>query len=357
MLLYITAEDVFGDAAPRPRGPRRASAPPATLSALYDAGMRHHARPAALRYREGAALQAVPDWKLDRLVIRIALYGREKLGLEPGTRAVVFGRPGWLWPAAEFAIQGFGATAVGIEHAAPDATLAAALGDADPKFVVATDAASAARLLELRRQGGVPRITLVAEGPDGSGEMLPLGQLLELGGTLDTPERAQAFRMLCRSVPAESEALWHVSARGTERLTHAQAIERVAARLRARPTAPGDVVYLRPPSATLSARLSLCALVGDGRSETALGSEAATSEEVARLRPHGLQVDAAWVESSCRGLGARWPAGLDLWRARRRIRERLGDRLRWVETERPVDEATTAALAAVGIDSFVEEQG
>src|SRR4029453_8737987 len=108
MLLYITAEDVLGSA-PEPRGPGRLQGVPATLGALYDRGMRQHARRAVLHCAE---LGAVPDWKLDRLVIRIALYGREKLGLEPGARAAVFGRPGWLWTAVECAVQGFGATAV-----------------------------------------------------------------------------------------------------------------------------------------------------------------------------------------------------------------------------------------------------
>src|SRR4029453_19579566 len=104
MLLYITAEDVLGSA-PEPRGPGPLQAVPATLGALYDRGMRHHARRVVLQCAE---LQAAPDWKLDRLVIRIALYGREKLGLEPGTRAVVFGRLGWLWPGPGGAGRGVG---------------------------------------------------------------------------------------------------------------------------------------------------------------------------------------------------------------------------------------------------------
>jgi len=352
MLLYITAEDVLGSA-PEPRGPDPLQGVPATLGALYDRGMRHHARRAVLQCAE---LQAAPDWKLDRLVIRIALYGREKLGLEPGTRAVVFGRLGWLWPAAEFAVLGFGAAAVGIEHDVPDDALVAALREAAPRFVVATDTASAKRLLELRANHLAPRIPLIAaDGGAPAGEALALGQLLELGGTLDTPERAQAFRMLCRRTPPEAEALWHASARGIEKLSHARAIERVAIRLRARPPERGDLVYLQPRSVTLASRLALAAYVGDGLTETALGSDGAMGDEVARLRPHGLRVGAEWLEAACRGCGPRWPAALGRRGARRRLQQRLGDRLRYVETERRVDEATAGAVAAVGIDLVVEQ--
>ena len=100
MLLYITVEDVLGAEEPERSGPRSLAAPPRTLAGLYDHGLRHHERKAVMLWPDGHGFEPVPDWKLDRTVIRIALYCREKLGLEPGSRAVVFGRLGWLWPAA-----------------------------------------------------------------------------------------------------------------------------------------------------------------------------------------------------------------------------------------------------------------
>jgi hypothetical protein len=350
MLLYITAEDVFGDeAAPQRRGPRPLHSIPATLAALYDMGMRHHVRAAAMLWPEADALAPVPDWRLDRLVIRIALYSREQLGLEPGTRAAAFGRLGWLWPAVDFAAQGFGAAAVGLEHDLGDDDVAAVLREADPRVVFATDTASAARLLALRARDRLPRATLVGAGAGASqGEMLPLERLLELGGTLDTAERAQAFRLMCRRVEPAAEAVWHASSRGLERLTHAGAMERVAARLRELPAAAGDVAYLQAPRATLGGRLALAAFVGDGHTTAALGRDAAAEDDVRRLRPHGVRAAAEWLEQTCAGLGPRWPGRLDRRGAGRRLAERLGDRLRWVETERGVDEATAAALAALG---------
>src|SRR5262245_23937191 len=96
MVLYITAEDVFGDEATPSSGPRPLHTIPPTLSALYDMGMRHHVRDASLLWAATNELEPVPDWRLDRLVIRIALYGREKLKLEPGSRAAIFGPLGWI---------------------------------------------------------------------------------------------------------------------------------------------------------------------------------------------------------------------------------------------------------------------
>jgi AMP-binding enzyme len=352
MLLYITAEDVFGDA-PAPGAPRPQPRAPATLAALFDQGMRHHQRRAVLHCAE---LGAVPDWKLDRLAIRIALYCREKLGLEPGSRAAVFGRPGWLWPAVEAAVQGWGATAVGIAHDAPDDVLLQALREAAPRFVVATDALSATRLLELRTRGLAARVPLVAPRPaTPAGEALALELLLELGGTFDTAERAQAFRLMCRLVEPETEALWHVSASGTGRLTHAQAVKLVSAWLRTKPQQQGDVVQLLPTRVTLGLRVALAACVGDGRSEIVLGEDGAAS--AARLRPHGLRASASWLDEACRGCEPRWPAALRRRGSRQRLQHRLGERLRWVEAEGRVDEATARALAAAGVELTAEETG
>jgi hypothetical protein len=354
MLLYITAEDVFGGATPERKGPRPLHTIPPTLSALYDMGMRHHLRRSVLSFAAGPSFESWADWQLDRRVIRVALYSRENLGLEPGTRAAVFGRLSWLWPVVDFAVTGFGATSVGIEHDVADEALVATLREAEPRVVFATDGASASRLQALRSAGRLPPAPLAAEGLDDAPDVVPLERLFELGGTLDTAERAQAFRAVCRGVVPESAALWHAGGSGLVRLTHAQAMERIGARLRANPPRPADVAYVEAPRAALGARLALAAGVGDGFTTTALGSEGRAAEDLGELRPHAMCVGVAWLESACDGRGPRWPAGLDRARARRRLRRSLGDRLRWVETDGPVNEATTRALVAAGVDLSTE---
>ena len=349
VLFYITAEDVFGQPTPGKRGPRPLHTIPATVSGLYDLGMRHHIRGSVLSREAGLGFEAMPDWQLDRLVIRVALYSRENLGLEPGRRAAVFGRLSWLWPVVDFAATGFGAASVGIEHDVSDEALEAVLREAEPRAIFATDAESARRLLALRSAGRLAGGVLVAEGLDDAADgCLSLKRLFDLGGTLDTPERSQGFRAVCRNVSADKEALWHVGAAGIVRLSHAEAMARIGERLRAEPAQPGDVAYLETPRAALGARLALHAFVGDGLTSTTIGREGRASEDIMQLRPHKMLVGAGWLEAACAGRGPRWPAGLDGRQARRRLHEVLGDRLRWVETERLPEGGCATALAAVG---------
>ena len=56
---------------------------------------------------------------------------------------------------------------------------------------------------------------------------------------------------------ATSEALWHVGPGGLTRLTHAEAMERVAPALRDRPAMPGDVALVTGPRVDLATRLAL----------------------------------------------------------------------------------------------------
>ena len=100
-------------------GRARCTPSPRRVAGLFDLGLRHHVRPAAMKWWTDGALEAVPDWRLDRLAIRLALFGRERLGLEPGERVAVLGRLGWLWPVVDFAAMGFGVLPVGLEHDLP----------------------------------------------------------------------------------------------------------------------------------------------------------------------------------------------------------------------------------------------
>jgi hypothetical protein len=348
MLLYITAEDVFGSGSPERRGPRPLHTIPPTLAGLYDLGLRHHVRPAVLTRWEGASLEPVPDWKLDRLAIRLALFARERLGVEPGGRVAVMGRLGWLWPVVDFAAMGFGVTPLGIEHDASDDVLVDALADATPRMAFATDAESAGRLVSLRRSGRLGDATVVAEGLPREDGVLPLGDVLDLAAVLDTAERAQAFRAFSRQVPAENPALWHAGSGGVVRLTHRAAMTVVAEALRSRPALAGDVAYLDAPRVTLRKRLALAAFVGDGHTTTALGREGRAAEDLGALRPHKVVASEAWPAALCDGRGPRWPGGLDRGRAGRRSREAFGGRLRWIEAARLAGD-TAAALDAAGI--------
>jgi acyl-coenzyme A synthetase/AMP-(fatty) acid ligase len=129
---------------------------PDTIGGLYDLGMRHHRRAAVLLRAAGDGFEGIPDWRFDRLVIRLALYARERLRLGSGDRVVVLGRLAWLWPVADLAAIGTGAVPVGLEHDLSDAALAGALRDATPRLSIATDTVSAERLLQARAPRPAP---------------------------------------------------------------------------------------------------------------------------------------------------------------------------------------------------------
>ncbi len=348
MFFYITAEDVFGSDTPR-RAPRPPHPTPDTLCGLYDLGLRHHVRPAVLSCWTDGVQTSFPDWKFDRLAIRLALFGRERLGLEPGQRALVMGPLGWLWPALDFATTGFGVVPVGLEHDASDDAIAAIVAESAPRAAFATDARSAERLVRLRKAGRLGDATVVGEGLSEEDGLVPAARLMDLAAVLDTPERAQAFRAHSRRIAADSVALWHVGPQRVVRLTHREAMAAVAPLLQADEPSEGDVGYIDAPRVTLRKRLAMAALVGDGATTITLGREGGGAAEVVALRPHKLLASESWLGAACEGRGPRWPAALHRAWARRRVAESLGGRLRWVESGSSLAYDTARTLAAAGV--------
>jgi len=349
MLLYITADDVLGSGSPEGRGPRPLHAIPGTLVGLFDLGLRHHVRAAVMRWWKGETLETVPDWTLDRLAIRFALFGRERLGLEPGGRVAVLGPLGWLWPVVDFASMGFGVLPVGLEHDLSDDAVAAVVAEAAPRAAFGTDGPSAARLLRLRRSGRLGGATVVGEGLAEEPGVVPLGSLVDLAAILDTAERAASFRAFSRQIAPASAALWHAGPRGLVRLTHEEAMADVSLDLRSRPARESDVAYVDGPRATLRKRLGIAAFVGDGYTTTILGRDGHAAEDVTALQPNKVVASEPWLAEACRGRAPRWPPVLERRWARRRVQAVLGGRIRWVEVSRAIPDETGRALAAAGV--------
>ena len=243
-------DSLFSEGRAREVTPLRAV--PETLNRLHADAMREHARRSALLVREDAGWNPVPDWRLDRQVIRVALYLRERLGVEPGQRVALLGelRPEWL--IADLATLGLGAVSVAIDPRLQRADLTAALEDAAPRVTFVSSAAL--RMLESLDGRTPPHGQLIALGPAATGSSVTTLQvLLEMGGTLDTPERAQSYRADARSFAPDRPAVRHYREApdgGWERvdLSQGEVIERLRGGWPREPSRSGDVAYVCDPT-------------------------------------------------------------------------------------------------------------
>ena len=180
--------------------------------------------------------------------------------------------------------------------------------------------------------------------------VLPLARVMDLAAVLDTAERAHAFRLVSRQVAPESPAVWHAGAHGVERLTHRAAMARTAPPLRARPAAEGDVAYVDAPPRDPAQAPRPGGLRGrrahhDGagtrgaRRRGRRGSAAAQGAGVGALA--GRRVRRPGLAVAGRRSTAAGPAG--------GCRTGLGGRLRWVEVGSPLADGPARTLAAAGI--------
>ena len=339
VILVGYLDSLFAEGRAREVTPLRAV--PETLNRLHAEAMREHARRSALLVREDGEWNSTPDWRLDRHVIRVALYLRERFGIEPGDRVALLAelRPEWL--IADLAALGLGAVSVAIDPRLRGDELTAVLEDAAPRVTFAS-AGSLSRL-EIFDGRAPPYGELIALDPVATGGAMPLHVLLDMGGTLDTPERAQAYRAKARSFGPDQPAVRdyrRVSDGGWERVDSSQGevIERLRAGWLREPGRSGDVAYVCDPTISPAARLALYAFLGDGYTTTALAPVDWELSDLAALRPTKIVAPAALLAEAVR-------AG----KGRRGIRTALGGRARWIASIDPLDFGLADRLAVVEV--------
>jgi len=251
---------------------------PATLAGLFLGAMRRHDRKAALLQRDGARWRETPDWRLERQVIRLALFLKERGALSPGGRVLIVSRLRPELVVAELAALAQGAAAIVVD---PDETVPYPASQAGAVFVA--DPALRGRI------GEDPHTLVCFDGAIEGGTAFTAA--LDLGGTLDTPERAQSFRSAARAVAPEAKALgWLAASDRAARfdfITQGEAMAAVRAEWSAAPPRKDAVAYLAG-AATLMARLGLLAGIGDGRTSCALGDPAREAADIAELNPHRI---------------------------------------------------------------------
>ncbi len=124
------------------------------------------------------------------------------------------------------------------------------------------------------------------------GRALSWSEALDLGGSLDTAERANAMRALARAVPPDAPALGHaVGANGgvTWRFLSQREVVRRVQRVWARSRiASGDVAYVTGEVPSLATTVAVLAFTADGHTQVVIGAKEEALEEIGMTRPHKI---------------------------------------------------------------------
>lgn len=345
-----------------PLAPGSETSEPENLGLLHLAVERKHDRASVLRWRAGAAgaaWQDAPDWRFHRHAMRIGLYLRERAQLTVGDRVALVCSLRPEWAATQWGALAQGAATAVIDPALPDPELAAQLAALGPRAVF-VEGGAVDRVIACLATTRSTSTVVVLDGDASGGLALTWSEALDLGGSLDTAERANSFRAQARAVPQDTPALaqaWPPGATsgsvGWRFLSHREVVRRVQrVWLRAR-IASGDVAYVAGGAPSLATSIALLAFTADGYTQVVLGSKGNELEEITMTRPHKIIAPVETVRPMVESLSAREPSRLrDLraWLSRARA---LPEVLRSRATRRsdgqsgPRDERGDAASPAL----------
>lgn len=172
----------------------------------------------------------VPDWRADRLSIRVALALREELSIGPGDVVALSMPLSIHWVLVERAVWGLGAATLPLSPVSPEPRF-----ERDVKAVLDTDRWDA---------------------------------LVTRGSVLDTPERASRFRAAARDVPPETVS----SIESGVELRHEDWVRRAERFLTRFPPERGRRNVLEIAEPHVSSRVLLYAGWADGFTTVVLGS-------------------------------------------------------------------------------------
>jgi hypothetical protein len=264
---------------------------PETLGLLHLAVERRHARPSVLRHRVAAAWQDTPDWRFHRHAMRIGLYLRERGQLSSGDRVALLSRLRPEWAIAQWGALTMGAPTAVIDPDMPDADLTGHLASLAPRAIF-VEGASLDRVMASR--AAVPSLsTIVAlDGDATAGATVTWSEALDLGGSLDTAERANAHRARTRAITPETPALGHAAGTNGSVAWHflshrdvVRGVQRTWARAR---IASGDVAYVAGGAPSMSTNIAFLAFTADGYTQVVIGTRESELEEIGMTNPHKI---------------------------------------------------------------------
>ncbi len=240
-----------------------------TLGQIHLTAERSHDRAAVVRRWSGDRWEETPDWRFHRHVLRIALYLDERVGLREGDRVAIVAPLGTEALVADWASVSLGLATVAID---PDATLpqlTAVWRRIAPR--VAFVAGDAADRVSQMPSGTGPERVIVLGGPARTGRDASFSEALDLGGTLDTAERANAFRARVRDVSPDRPMVGFAEHDGAWRfMSQRDVVARLRRRWSSAPPRKGDLAPAPCGTPTLKERIELYGFVGDGLTCTVL---------------------------------------------------------------------------------------
>ena len=341
-----------------------------TLNILVMTAMRAHARPGPFLQHIRNRWKSTPDWRFDRQVIRMGLYLREFVGVEAGDRVAIVSETRREWLVADLATAGLGAISVAIRPTMDPLLLSALLADTAPKAVFVSETALSTVEVAARRLSSIRAIISfdAIVSPNGT---TPMARVIDLAGTLDTPERAQWWRSQARDCTPQSLTLRHYEpgyddSPGYVEMTQGAVRDAVTSHWTDQPAWEGDVAYVASSEMTLPLRLSLYGFVADGYTTVAFGSPEHAADEIATLQPAKIVAPPDFLERTVAQQlaspnGHKNGRGLSSWMrsvetlipaARSRtqrdgVRQALGGRIRWVRPTGQLDQRIAEHLGTV----------
>lgn len=242
-----------------------------------------------LRTRGPGGWVDLPSWRFFRQIVRMGLYLAERSRVQAGDRVLFFAgmRPETI--VGEWATLAQGGVVATLEPRSSDEKIAKALRFLEPRVVFAEGDAARERLLRASKSS-LEVITIGGTSP-AEGAHVPWAGAMELGGTLDTAERATAFRAAARALRAEAAAIAHTATSDAGEgewtiASHTAVVDRLVDLWANAPLRPDSVAYVVDARASTGMPAALWAFLAGGRTTLVLGSPEREVEEVAELRPN-----------------------------------------------------------------------
>ncbi len=242
-----------------------------------------------VRAKTSAGWEDTPRWRFYRNIMRAGLYLKERVRLMPGDRVVVLAPLRAERLVAEWAAVAQGAVVATLDPDTPVDVLTLTFARLAPRVAFV----SGSRELERVRSAMTAGVDIIAFDDAASSEQPAVlwSDVLDRGGTLDTAERALAFRASARALrpemPAVAHATRHVDGASSWKVsTHAEIVRGLVDLWSRAPARPRDVAYVVDVARPGGPRLALWALVADGLTTVVIGTPRREAEELVELRPN-----------------------------------------------------------------------